>query len=71
MVFEEDERVLAGRGACALFQATCVTLSGLTNFRGEWWHWSYGEPGWALRGGHPTALYGAIPMMKFRPGRRR
>ena len=35
--------------------------SGLTNFRGEWWHWSYGEPGWALRGGHPHALYGAIP----------
>ncbi len=35
--------------------------SGLTNFRGEWWHWSYGEPGWALRGGHRAALYGAIP----------
>ncbi len=35
--------------------------SGLTNFRGDWWHWSYGEPGWALRGNHPAALYGAIP----------
>ena len=35
--------------------------SGLTNFRGEWWHWSYGEPGWALRGDHRAALYGAIP----------
>lgn len=35
--------------------------AGLTNFPGEWWHWSYGEPGWALRGGHPTALYGAVP----------
>jgi D-alanyl-D-alanine dipeptidase len=34
---------------------------GLTNFPGEWWHWSYGEPGWALRGGHPAALYGAVP----------
>jgi D-alanyl-D-alanine dipeptidase len=34
---------------------------GLTNFPGEWWHWSYGEPGWALRGGHPHALYGAVP----------
>jgi D-alanyl-D-alanine dipeptidase len=38
-----------------------LTASGLTNFRGEWWHWSYGEPGWALRGGHPVALYGAVP----------
>jgi D-alanyl-D-alanine dipeptidase len=38
-----------------------LTASGLTNFRGEWWHWSYGEPGWALRGGHRAALYGAVP----------
>jgi len=35
--------------------------TGLTNFPGEWWHWSYGEPGWALRGGHPSALYGLFP----------
>lgn len=35
--------------------------TGLTNFPGEWWHWSYGEPGWALRGGHRAALYGAVP----------
>ena len=35
--------------------------SGLTNFPGEWWHWSYGEPGWALRVGQPVALYGAVP----------
>lgn len=38
-----------------------LTQSGLTNFPGEWWHWSYGEPGWALRVGHPVALYGAVP----------
>jgi D-alanyl-D-alanine dipeptidase len=37
-----------------------LTSSGLTNFPGEWWHWSYGEPGWALRGNHPVALYGAV-----------
>lgn len=35
--------------------------SDLTNFPGEWWHWSYGEPGWSLRTGHPVALYGAVP----------
>ena len=38
-----------------------LETAGLTNFRGEWWHWSYGEPGWALRGGHECALYGAVP----------
>jgi D-alanyl-D-alanine dipeptidase len=41
--------------------ADVLTRAGLTNFPGEWWHWSYGEPGWALRGGHPVALYGAVP----------
>lgn len=35
--------------------------SGLTNFAGEWWHWSYGEPGWSLRTGRKVALYGAVP----------
>ncbi|MBV9469222.1 MAG: D-alanyl-D-alanine carboxypeptidase family protein, partial [Abitibacteriaceae bacterium] len=28
-----------------------LTEAGLTNFPGEWWHWSWGEPGWALRTG--------------------
>ena len=41
--------------------ADILLASGLTNFPGEWWHWSYGEPGWALRGGHECALYGAVP----------
>lgn len=44
-----------------LLLAEVLTASGLTNFPGEWWHWSYGEPGWALRGGHAFALYGAVP----------
>jgi D-alanyl-D-alanine dipeptidase len=35
--------------------------AGLTNFPGEWWHWSWGEPGWALRTGRTVALYGAVP----------
>src|SRR5262245_1743372 len=34
--------------------------AGLTNYPGEWWHWSYGEPGWAVRTSHPFALYGAV-----------
>ncbi len=34
--------------------------AGLTNYLGEWWHWSYGDQGWALRVGNPTASYGAV-----------
>ena len=34
--------------------------AGLTNYVGEWWHWSYGDQGWALRVGSPVAFYGAV-----------
>ncbi len=34
--------------------------TGLTNYVGEWWHWSYGDQGWALRVGSPVAYYGAV-----------
>ena len=33
---------------------------GLTNYVGEWWHWSFGDQGWALRVGNPVAYYGAV-----------
>nr|CAA9278432.1 hypothetical protein AVDCRST_MAG63-3427 [uncultured Armatimonadetes bacterium] len=38
-----------------------METAGLTNYAGEWWHWSYGDSGWALRVGAPSALYGRIP----------
>ena len=31
--------------------------TGLTNYAGEWWHWSYGDSGWALRVGADYAVY--------------
>ena len=34
--------------------------AGLTNYVGEWWHWSYGDQGWALRVGSPVAYYGPM-----------
>ena len=41
--------------------------AGLTNYPGEWWHWSYGEPGWAVRTGAPHAIYGPVePPAAFR-----
>ena len=38
-----------------LFDA--LQKTGLTNYAGEWWHWSYGDSGWALRVGAENALY--------------
>ncbi len=37
-----------------------MEAAGLTNYVGEWWHWSYGDQGWALRVGNPVAYYGAV-----------
>ena len=38
-----------------------LSSTGLTNYAGEWWHWSYGDSGWALRVGAPFALYDRLP----------
>ncbi len=35
--------------------------SGFTNCYDEWWHYSYGDSGWAARSGTPIAVYGAVP----------
>lgn len=37
-----------------------LVAEGLTCYPSEYWHWSYGDQGWAYRGGHPHACYGAI-----------
>ncbi len=34
--------------------------TGLTNYADEWWHWSYGDNGWALRVGAKAAIYDKI-----------
>ena len=36
--------------------------TGLTNYADEWWHWSYGDNGWALRVKAPHAIYDKIEM---------
>ncbi|RYX84703.1 dipeptidase [bacterium] len=36
--------------------------TGLTNYVDEWWHWSYGDNGWALRVNAPCAIYGPIEL---------
>jgi zinc D-Ala-D-Ala dipeptidase len=37
-----------------------LSSAGLTNYAGEWWHWSYGEPGWAVRTDAAHAFYGPV-----------
>lgn len=36
-----------------------LLAAGFTNYPAEWWHWSYGDQGWAYRDDHPHALYAA------------
>jgi len=36
--------------------------TGLTNYVDEWWHWSYGDNGWALRVNAPHALYNRVEL---------
>jgi D-alanyl-D-alanine dipeptidase len=40
--------------------AEAMTAEGITNYPSEYWHWSYGDQGWAYRGGHDFAVYGPI-----------
>ena len=34
--------------------------AGFSNYPSEWWHWSFGDQGWAYRGGHAHALYAGV-----------
>ncbi len=40
--------------------AEALSAAGLTNYAAEWWHWSYGDQGWALRTGRAEAVYGVV-----------
>lgn len=40
--------------------ARALLAGGLTNYPSEWWHWSYGDQGWAYRTGQEAALYGPV-----------
>ncbi|MBS1713879.1 MAG: dipeptidase [Armatimonadetes bacterium] len=38
--------------------SSALSGAGLTNYPSEWWHWSYGDQGWAYRTGAEAAVYG-------------
>ena len=44
-----------------------LAATGITNYPGEYWHYSYGDQGWAYRAGHPNALYRAITPPGWEP----
>ena len=74
--WNEGSAPTACTGVCAEARANrqllvdVLTAAGLTNYPGEWWHWSYGEPGWALRTAHPEAFYGPLASPFAVPGAR-
>jgi D-alanyl-D-alanine dipeptidase len=35
---------------------------GFSNCRDEWWHYSYGDAGWAVRMDRPVCFYGLIQL---------
>ncbi|MDX2066540.1 MAG: M15 family metallopeptidase [Fimbriimonadaceae bacterium] len=39
-----------------------MLAQGFSNCRDEWWHYSYGDAGWAVRLGHDTCIYGRIDL---------
>lgn len=47
--------------------AEVLSRGKLTNYPSEYWHWSYGDQGWAYRGGHPYAHYGSITPDDWEP----
>jgi D-alanyl-D-alanine dipeptidase len=48
----------AKRNRAILIKA--MTDAGFSNCYDEWWHWSYGDCGWAARLGFPEAIYGFL-----------
>jgi zinc D-Ala-D-Ala dipeptidase len=39
-----------------------LTSVGFSNCRDEWWHYSYGDAGWAVRMEQPTCFYGLVKL---------
>jgi zinc D-Ala-D-Ala dipeptidase len=54
--FEEHPQEPFTTNRRTLFHA--MTASGFTNYRGEWWHYDYGNQRWANCSGAPYAVYG-------------
>jgi zinc D-Ala-D-Ala dipeptidase len=50
----------AKRNRFLLYDA--MVAQGFSNCRDEWWHYSYGDAGWAVRSEKPTCFYGLVEL---------
>ena len=58
-VFSFDAKGLSDQARSARdILGNALSKAGLTNYPSEYWHWTYGDQGWAYRGHHAYALYG-------------
>jgi D-alanyl-D-alanine dipeptidase len=67
-MFDMRHAAMKARGLSAQAEENRALLreilepTGLTNYADEWWHWSYGDNGWALRVGAKAAIYDRIEL---------
>lgn len=67
-ILDQKSAAMAARGLSEVAEKNRALLrrvlepTGLTNYADEWWHWSYGDNGWALRVGAKSALYDKIEL---------
>lgn len=47
--------------------AEALLEGGLTNYPSEYWHYSYGDQGWAARTNQPNAIYGEVTPSDYDP----
>jgi D-alanyl-D-alanine dipeptidase len=47
--------------------AAAMEGAGITNYPSEFWHYSYGDQGWAYRGGYANAIYDRITPDNWTP----
>lgn len=50
--------------------ADALLAGGMTNYPSEYWHWSYGDQGWAYRTGAPNAIYNVVEPQGYVPDER-
>jgi D-alanyl-D-alanine dipeptidase len=55
-----DDRVTGAARKNRALLCAAMEAAGFSNYEEEWWHWSYGDSGWALRSNQPMALYAKI-----------
>lgn len=48
--------------AARMMMVEAMLAVGFSNCRDEWWHYSFGDAGWAVRTGQPSCVYGLVTL---------